>query len=295
MIWQTAHRQLDLGRRAVVMGVLNVTPDSFSDGGKFFDPTHAAERGRAMLAEGADLLDIGGESTRPGAVPVAVEEELARVLPVIERLRAQAPQALLSIDTSKAAVAAAALAAGASIVNDVTALRGDPAMAALVRARGAGVVLMHMQGEPATMQRAPSYPADDVVTAVRRFFQERLAFALASGIAPEQLAFDPGLGFGKTAAHNLALCRALPVLGASVPSRPLVLGASRKRFLAVAAGLDPAGAPAERDGATLALSIFAREKGVRVLRVHAVRPNVEALRAVEALLHGQAGSAPGRS
>ncbi len=286
MFWQLARRRLDLSHQAIVMGILNVTPDSFSDGGQFRGDTGAAvDAALAMLAEGAAILDVGGESTRPGAAPVPLAEELRRVLPVVEAILARAPDALISVDTSKATVADAALAAGAAIVNDVTALRGDPAMAGVVRRHRAGVVLMHMQGEPRTMQDRPEYPGDDIVTAVQHFFRDRLRFAADAGIDPASVALDPGIGFGKTAAHNLTLCRRLDALTAEAPGGcPLVFGVSRKRFLAAAAGLDPADPPAGRDAATVAMNVLAREKGARVLRVHAVRPNVEAVRAAESVL-----------
>lgn len=278
MIWQTARRALDLSVHGVVMGILNLTPDSFFDGGAYLDPNRAVEHALQMLAEGAGIIDLGGESTRPGASPVSTAEETARVLPVVEALLARAPDCLVSIDTSKAAVAEAALARGAAIVNDVTALRGDPAMAGVVARAGAGVVLMHMQGTPASMQQAPVYA--DVVAEVRAFLAECLAAALSAGIAPECIALDPGIGFGKTAAHNLSLLRALETLPAG--GRPLVLGVSRKAFLAAWAGT---AALADRLGPTVALTAWARIKGTRVLRVHDVRANVAALRTVEAILH----------
>ena len=259
------------------MGILNVTPDSFSDGGAFPEFGRATARALEMLNDGAGIIDIGGESTRPGAEPVPVDEELRRVLPVVEALRARAPDCLISIDTSKAAVAAAALERGAAIINDVTALRGDPAMAETVARAGAGVVLMHMQGAPPTMQQRPAY--GDVVAEVRAFLTERLGAALVAGIPRECIALDPGIGFGKTAEHNLALLRELGTLG--VDGRPLVLGVSRKALLAKFTGSSEL---AERLWPTVAMTALAREKGVVVLRVHDVRPNVAALRVAEALL-----------
>ena len=280
MIWQLAGgRTLDLSRQAVVMGIVNVTPDSFSDGGSYFSPDRAADHAIALLEEGAAIIDVGGESTRPGARPVPAGEELARVLPVVEAVLCRRPDCLISVDTSKAVVARAALERGAAVVNDVTALRGDPAMGATVAAAGAGVVLMHMQGEPRTMQADPTY--GDVVAEVGAFFAERLEAARAAGIAPAQVAFDPGIGFGKTVAHNLALLRALPALPPA--GRPLVLGVSRKSFLAKIAGAD---ALADRLWPTVALTALGRERGASVLRVHDVRPNLMALRTVEALLDG---------
>lgn len=273
-LWKTARRTLDLTERAVVLGILNVTPDSFSDGGLYLDPAAAVDRALAMLDEGAAILDVGGESTRPGAAPVSAPEEMARVFPVIEALTARAPDCLISIDTSKAAVARGALERGAAIVNDVTALRGDPAMAEVVRAAGAGVVLMHMQGDPRTMQLTPAYR--DVCAEVRAHLLAAVEAAEAAGIARECIALDPGIGFGKTVEHNLGLLRGLDSLG--LPGRPLVLGVSRKAFLGKISGSD------DRLPATLAITAYARQKGVRAVRVHDVRANAAALRTVEALL-----------
>lgn len=272
--WKTARRTLDLTGRAAVMGILNVTPDSFSDGGRYLNPVVAVERALALIAEGAAIIDIGGESTRPGAARVAEQEEMARVFPVIEGLVRRAPDCLISVDTSKAAVAEGALARGAAIVNDVTALRGDPGMGEVVRATGAGVVLMHMQGDPRTMQIAPSY--DDVCVEVREALAGALRAAEAAGIERECIALDPGIGFGKTVEHNLALLRALDTLAPE--GRPLVLGVSRKAFLGKVSGAE------DRLPAALAITAYARQKGVRVFRVHDVQPNAAALRAVEALL-----------
>ena len=278
MNWQLARgRVLDLSSRAAVMGIINVTPDSFSDGGNFLETGRAADHAGEMLDEGAAIIDVGGESTRPGAAPVPADEELRRVVPVVEAILARRPECLISVDTAKAAVARAALDRGAVIVNDVTALRGDAAMAGVVAEHGAGVVLMHMQGEPRTMQTRPVY--NDVVAEVRGFFEERFAAARAAGVPAECVAFDPGIGFGKTAAHNMALLRALPSLDAG--GRPLVLGVSRKSFLAKVSGAETL---AERLGPTVALTGWLRERGARVLRVHEVRPNLLALRTVEALL-----------
>ena len=263
------------------MGVVNVTPDSFSDGGQFFDAERAVAHGLALAAAGAVLLDVGGESTRPGAEPVGEEEELRRVVPVVVGLAARLPATgvWISVDTTKAAVADAALAAGAAVVNDVTAGRGDAAMFGVVRRRGAGMALMHMQGEPRTMQRAPRYEDDDAVTEVGAFLAGRGAAARAAGIAAAALAFDPGIGFGKTVAHNVALLRGLPALAAAVGGdRPLVVGVSRKRFLAALVGREPAGWPAaERDAASVGVAVAASRAGARVLRVHDVRMHREAL------------------
>jgi dihydropteroate synthase len=256
------------------MGVVNVTPDSFSDGGLYFDPEAAIAHGRELVAAGAQILDVGGESTRPGAEPVAEDEELRRVLPVVEGLAGV--DASISIDTSKAAVAAAAIAAGATIVNDVTALRGDPAMAPLCAGRGAAVILMHMRGEPRTMQDHPVYA--DVVTEVRDFLAERLAAAAASGIASERVWLDPGIGFGKTEEHNHELLRQLGELRAL--GRPLVVGTSRKGFI----GRIDGSAPEERRGGTIASSVIAAAEGADVLRVHDVGEVAQAIRLTEAVL-----------
>ncbi len=277
MIWQTARRPLDLTTRGVVMGILNVTPDSFSDGGDFLDSTRATRHGLDMLAQGAGIIDVGGESTRPGAAPVSVDEEMRRVLPVISALHAAAPEGLISVDTSKAVVAEAAVARGAAIINDVTALRGDPAMAAVAARTGAGIVLMHMQGTPRTMQENPVY--QNVTDEVQAFFEERFAAARAAGIEADHIAFDPGIGFGKTIEHNLTLLRELTAL--QTGDRPLVLGVSRKGFLGQTTD---AHTPSERLWPTIALTALLREKGARVLRVHDVRPNVTALQITEALL-----------
>jgi dihydropteroate synthase len=252
-----------------VMGVVNVTPDSFSDGGLFFDADIAIAHGLELEAEGASILDIGGESTRPGAEPVGAAAELERVLPVIEGLRARGASAQISIDTSKAAVAAKALDAGAAIVNDVTALRGDPEMAGLVAARGVPCCLMHMLGEPRTMQDDPRY--DDVVADVKAFLEERMAFAVAAGIPEERLLLDPGIGFGKTVEHNLELLARLDELVAL--GRPVVIGTSRKSFLGRVTGrpLD------DRLAATIATNVLAYERGARVFRVHDVAPVRDAL------------------
>jgi dihydropteroate synthase len=276
-LWQNPIRPLDLTDRAVIMGILNVTPDSFSDGGAYFSTEKAVERGLEMLAEGAAIIDIGGESTRPGAEAVSLETEMRRVMPVVRALDAQAPGCLISVDTSKAMVARSAIERGASIINDITALRGDPAMAAVAAETGAGVVLMHMQGNPRTMQHNPHY--QDVTVEVRAFFATVFSAALAAGIKRECILFDPGIGFGKMLEHNLTLLRDLDAL--SVEGRPLALGVSRKSFLARVTGAETL---AERNWPTLALTALARERGARVLRVHEVRSNLAALRMAEALL-----------
>jgi dihydropteroate synthase len=257
-----------------LMGVVNVTPDSFSDGGLYLDPEAAIAHGRELAAAGADILDVGGESTRPGAEPVSAEEEQRRVVPVIEGLGDLDCE--LSVDTSKASVAAAALEAGATIVNDVTALRGDPGMAALCAERGATVVLMHMLGDPRTMQDDPRY--DDVVAAVKEFLAERLEAAFAAGVAEEDVWLDPGIGFGKTAAHNMELLRRLGELREL--GRPLVIGTSRKSFI----GRVDGSGPGERLGGTIASSVLAAAEGAEVLRVHDVAEVGQALAVTAAIL-----------
>ena len=260
-----------------VMGVVNVTPDSFSDGGLFLDPARAVEHGRLLAAEGAAILDVGGESTRPGAKPVSAAEELERTEPVVRALsRPDGAGARVSIDTSKAAVARAALDAGASIVNDVTALRADPEMASLCAERGCDVVLMHMLGEPRTMQENPVY--EDVVAEVRAFLAERIEFAVAAGIAAERIWVDPGIGFGKTLEHNLALLRHLAELADL--GRPIVIGTSRKRFLGSLTGRDVI----DRLGGTIASNALALAAGADVFRVHEVRAVREALEVAEVIL-----------
>jgi dihydropteroate synthase len=262
----------------VVMGVVNVTPDSFSDGGEWLDPHAAIAHGRALVAQGAAILDIGGESTRPGAEPVGEAEELRRVVPVLEGLAGAG--ARLSIDTSKAAVAAAALDAGASIVNDVTALRGDPRMAALVAERGCEVCLMHMLGEPRTMQRDPRY--GDVVADVRAFLAERLAHAIGAGSAEERVWLDPGIGFGKTIDHNLELLARLDEIVAL--GRPVVVGTSRKSFLGTITG---GREPGDRVAGTIATNVIALTRGASVFRVHDVAEARDALLVAAATLRGR--------
>ncbi|MBE7496647.1 MAG: dihydropteroate synthase [Verrucomicrobiaceae bacterium] len=277
MNWRIGNRTLDLTQRGLVMGIVNVTPDSFSDGGRFDDPGRAVEHALALIAEGADILDIGGESTRPGAEPVAEAEELRRVLPVIRAIRASQSSVLISIDTMKAAVARAALDAGADIINDVTGLRGDAGMIRLAAERDCGLVVMHMAGDPQTMQTAPHY--DDVVAEVRAYLEERLRILTSAGIDPARIALDPGFGFGKTLEHNLALLRELPRL--VIDGRPLLAGVSRKSMIAKVIG---SAAMSDRHWPTVALTAFAREHGARIIRVHDVRPNREALRMMEAIL-----------
>jgi dihydropteroate synthase len=278
------------------MGIVNVTPDSFSDGGLFLDADAAVAHGLELLKQGADILDIGGESTRPGAQPVGVEEELRRVVPVVEGLAAAtasmpAPprisidtstpaRPLISIDTSKAAVARSALAAGASLVNDVSALRADPEMAGVVAESGAQCCLMHMLGEPRTMQRNPHY--DNVVDDVKAFLEERLAFAVDAGIQERHVLLDPGIGFGKSVEHNLELLRRLDELVAL--GRPIVIGTSRKSFLR--------GEASERLPGTIATNVMALERGAGVFRVHDVAPVAAALAVAAATLSGKWTATP---
>ena len=257
------------------MGVLNVTPDSFSDGGDFLDPEAAVSHGELLAAEGADLVDVGGESTRPGADPVPESAELERVMPVIEALAAR--HVPISIDTSKSGVARAALEAGAAFVNDVTALRGDPELAAVVAEAGAEVCLVHMKGEPRTMQDDPRY--DDVVGEVRSFLEERLAFALGAGVREDRVWLDPGIGFGKTLEHNLELIRRLDEIVAI--GRPVVFGASRKRFLGRLTGRPER----ERAAGTVAANVLAYERGAAMFRVHDVAETLDALRVAGATLN----------
>ena len=246
------------------MGVVNVTPDSFSDGGVHLDPDAAAAAARRMVEEGAAVVDVGGESTRPGSESVSADEELRRVVPVLERLAGDVP---LSIDTSKAPVARAALDAGAIFVNDVTALRADPDLAGVLAGSGSYLCLMHMQGEPRTMQAEPRY--DDVAAEVASFLEERLAFAVGEGISEERICLDPGIGFGKTVAHNLELVRRLDVLLAL--GRPVLIGFSRKSSLRRLTGSE------DLLGASLAAAVAAFERGATILRVHDVKPHVDAL------------------
>jgi dihydropteroate synthase len=252
-----------------IMGVVNVTPDSFSDGGRYLDAEAAIAHGLSLGAEGADILDVGGESTRPGAPSVPEDEELRRVIPVIEGLIAAGCQARISIDTSKRSVAARALDAGATLVNDVTALRGDPGMAGVIAAAEADCCLMHMLGDPRTMQDDPRY--DDVVGDIKAFLAERMAFAVESGIALERILVDPGIGFGKTVAHNLEL---LARLGEFLDlGRPLLIGTSRKSFLGRLTGREVD----DRVAATVATCVLAYERGARIFRVHDVAPVRDAL------------------
>jgi dihydropteroate synthase len=265
---------IDCARRTLVMGVLNVTPDSFSDGGRYVAVDAAAAHAARMVADGADIVDVGGESTRPGASPVPVEIEVDRVVPVVSRLRSDSPDTPISVDTRRAAVAAAALDAGATIVNDVSA-GADPAMFDLVRDRGAAIVLMHMQGEPQTMQEAPSY--GDVVDEVREHLRGRIEAAELAGIDPERIAVDPGIGFGKDLEHNLELIRRIDEL---LPlGRPVLVGPSRKRFIGTILDLPED----ERVEGTIAAAVWMVSRGAHIVRVHDVREVMRALRVVDAI------------
>ena len=259
------------------MGILNVTPDSFSDAGRYLHPDKALAHASDLVDQGADIVDFGGESTRPGASPVSAGEEADRVLPVIEAFLAEFPEVPVSIDTSKASVARAAVRAGARIINDVTGLTGDPEMIHVAASTGAGIVVMHMRGRPQTMQRAPRYR--DVLREVRAFLLCQGRRAIEAGLAKECLAFDPGLGFGKTLDHNLQILKHLGAFG--FWQRPVLLGASKKSFIGKVLQSD---CLATRKWPTVALTSYAIEQGARIIRVHDVRPNVQAARMTEAIL-----------
>ena len=264
------------GPGPVLVGILNVTPDSFSDGGDFLNPEHAVKQAVTMLDEGARIIDVGGESTRPGSDPVSPEEELRRVVPAIQGILYERPEAIISIDTYRLSAAKAALEAGAHIVNDVTALRGDPALAEFVAEAGCPVVLMHMLGEPKTMQQEPHY--EDVVQEVRDFLSERAQYAEAAGVEPEDIILDPGIGFGKTMEHNLTLLNHLDAIVEL--GYPVLLGSSRKRFIGSISGLEEA---KDRVAGTVATSVLGYERGATFFRVHDVRANREALEVAEAI------------
>jgi dihydropteroate synthase len=270
-------RVLDAGARPLVMGILNVTPDSFSDGGRYADASRAAARALELQAEGADIIDVGGESTRPGSQPVAADEESRRVVPVIAEIAAQM-DVPVSVDTQKAAVAEAALDAGAEMINDVSALRSDLTMAGLAARRGVPVILMHMQGTPRTMQESPTY--DDVVTDVAAWLRERVRHALAAGIRPERIIVDPGFGFGKTVGHNMELLRRLHELHEL--GHPLLVGTSRKSTLGALLDAEVD----ERLHATLATVAAAVLAGCQIVRCHDVRPAVEVVKVCEAIRRG---------
>jgi dihydropteroate synthase len=273
-IWRVGDRAFDASERTLVMGILNVTPDSFSDGGRFEDPDAAIEHGSRLIEDGADIVDVGGESTRPGSQPVPAEEELRRVRAVIEGLVQRHPSHPISIDTRKAEVAAGALDAGATIVNDVSGAR-DPAMFDTVREHGASMVLMHMQGDPKTMQEAPSY--EDVVGEVKEYLRERVEAAEFAGIDPERIVVDPGIGFGKDLAHNLELLRRIDEL--LDLGRPVLIGPSRKRFIGTILDLPED----ERVEGTQGAVAWAVSRGVHAVRVHDVKQIVRAVRVIDAI------------
>jgi dihydropteroate synthase len=273
-VWRVGERAFDCSERTLVMGIVNVTPDSFSDGGRFFLPVYAVRHAQELIAQGADIVDIGGESTRPGSEPVDAEEEIGRVVPVIRRLVDENPGVVVSIDTRKAEVAAAALWEGASIVNDVSAGR-DAAMFDVVKGAGAGIVLMHMKGEPKTMQDAPMY--EDVVGEVHHFLRERVEAAAFAGIDAERIAVDPGIGFGKALDDNLELMRRVDSL--LDLARPLLVGPSRKRFIGAILDL-PEDQRVEGSVGAVAWMVA---RGAHVVRVHDVRETVRAVRVIDAI------------
>lgn len=279
LVWRCGRRVFDLSQHPLIMGIINVTPDSFSDGGKFFDEERAVAHGLRLAQDGADILDVGGESTRPGAAPVPEDEELRRTIPVIRRLRDTG--AALSIDTRKGRVAREALAEGAEIVNDVTALMDDPETAEAARQAGAGVILMHMRGNPRTMQNQPEYA--DVAAEVRDYLRARLGEAASRGLASETLAVDPGIGFGKTLQHNLELLGRLPWLTAL--GRPVVVGLSRKSFLGKLTGREVG----DRLAASIAGLAFSVLQGATIMRVHDVRESWDAVRVLTALAREKRG------
>jgi dihydropteroate synthase len=275
-LWKIGGRIFDLSRQGLIMGVLNVTPDSFSDAGKFFAVERAVEHGLKMAAEGAHIVDVGGESTRPGSEAITTEEELRRVIPVIEQLRAKS-EVIISIDTSKAEVARAAVRAGASIVNDVTGGRGDEEMMPLIAETNSAFIIVHMQGTPQTMQITPQYT--NVVSEIADFFRQQYARAIVYNIDTMAIAFDPGIGFGKTLEHNLELLAQLERLRAC--DRPIVIGISRKSFLGK---LINSAQMSDRLAPAVALTSLLRMLGADVLRVHDVKENVNALKVTEAIL-----------
>jgi dihydropteroate synthase len=276
--WQCRSRALRLGERTCVMGILNVTPDSFSDGGSFIDPNAAVDRALEMVEQGADIIDIGGESTRPGADPVVATDEIRRTVPVIEKIREQS-DIPVSIDTTKSDVARLALEAGADMINDVSALESDPEMADLVVEYGAGVILMHMKGTPRTMQSNPTY--GNVIDEVRDYLKARIAVAIQHGIARDHIVIDPGIGFGKTTEHNLALLRGLPELAGC--GGPLLVGASRKSFIGQLTGRT---APKDRRAGSLGAAAWAVANGAHILRVHDVLETCDVCRMLDTFISG---------
>ena len=278
MIWRVRNREIEIGKRTLLMGILNVTPDSFSDGGQFLTLDAAIAHGKRMLEEGADILDVGGESTRPGSIRVPVEEELKRVVPVIARL-SQETGALVSVDTTKARVAEEAIAAGAAMINDISAMRFDARMAPLAARTGVGLVLMHMQGNPLTMQRNPQYT--DLIGEIMTFLRERGQAALIAGVPDEALVFDPGIGFGKIDEHNLEILRRLTDLAAL--GRPVLVGPSRKSFIGKALGGLPVSERLEGTAAAVALAVAG---GAAIVRVHDVKEISRVARLADAIVRG---------
>jgi dihydropteroate synthase len=280
LVWRCRDRQITVGRKTLIMGVLNVTPDSFSDGGRYFDLAAAMTQAEAMAAAGADIIDVGGESSRPGAEPVSEAEEARRVLPVIQEL-ARRFKCLISVDTTKPAVARHALEAGAHIINDISALTLDPDMVGVAKKYRAGVVLMHMQGEPRSMQKNPKY--GNVVKEVREFLLGRTTKLMAEGIIFENMAVDPGLGFGKTVEHNLKLLAGLPQLAECC--RPIIVGLSRKSFLGKVTGLEVE----DRLAPSLAGLAYAITRGAHIIRVHDVKESCAAAHLLDMLKQEQSG------
>jgi len=274
MIWSCTDTRIEIGDRPLVMGILNVTPDSFSDGGMYDDAAEAADHARRMIHDGASIVDVGGESTRPGAAEVSEVEEMRRTIPVVEAIRRDS-SVIISIDTRKAAVARRAIEAGASIVNDVSAMTHDAEMAGVIAESGAGIVLMHMRGNPRTMQNSPAY--EDVLREVCDRLGERLDACRKAGINADQTVLDPGIGFGKTLDHNLALLAGIPSLRRL--GRPVLIGLSRKSFLGRLTGRDAD----ERAAASIAGNFFAAERGADILRAHDVRETVDAMTVFKAL------------
>lgn len=281
-LWRCRNSEVELGERALVMGVLNVTPDSFSDGGRYFACSEAVEHALEMVREGADIIDVGGESARPGSKRVEPREQIRRVVPVIEQL-SQGSDCLISVDTMSAEVAERAIESGAHIINDISALESDRAMSGVVASSGAGVVLMHMQGDPETMQEDPCY--EDPVGEVTDYLLQRLEYALASGISFEQVVVDPGIGFGKRLEHNLELLRATGVLGTRL-NRPVLIGGSRKSLLGEITGSPPE----KRLSGSLGLALYAVLHGARIVRVHDVRETREILKVWSRLAGGINGN-----
>ena len=277
--WHVGSKHLPIGQNTWLMGIVNVTPDSFSDGGSYLDPAQAVQHGMDLASQGADLLDIGGESTRPGSAPVSAKEEANRVVPVIKGLRKELPDIILSIDTTKASVAHLAVEAGVDIVNDVSAGTQDPEMFNLVASSDVGYILMHMQGTPQSMQQNPAYR--DVVSEVISFLQDRLNKAIAAGIAKDRLAIDPGIGFGKTLEHNLALLSELSAF--TQLGHPLLLGVSRKRWIGELTGQSVE----HRLAGSLAGAAACIERGAHLLRVHDVAETKDLIRVLDRIRHGE--------